>query len=1326
MAVALPVGFALDERSGREAANRAERLMADAGRDAGRQFSEAMGTGVRDSERDLRRVANTASDAYGKMADAAGKVRTEEARLDELRSRGAGNAQIVRAAESLERARRAEERAIRDATAAYQDYERAARSAADAGEQAGQSAAGGLRGVIGEAGSIGRESAGEFASGFAGATALTRLGSAGGPIGIALAGLAAVGFLAGRELISQIEAGVRSQATQDLFQARMGVDEATMSRYGTAAANAFTDSFGGSIEDNLRTVQFAVQGGVIDADATNAEVESTIGHIQTLATLMEVDVQEAARAAGQLMRGGFARDGEQAADIIASGFQRGNNIAGDWLDTITEYTTQFRKLGLDGDDALGLIQQGLEGAARDSDIVADSLKEFSIRAVDGSKATAEGFGALGFNPDEMGRRFAAGGETARAALGQVITAIRNLDDPLQQGMVWTRLFGTQWEDMGDAINKMDLSTARSQFTDTEGTISNATGTLATHTSEWDKLGRNIDTTFSKLQQWLADSAIGQFFGKAVPGFFNDIFDGPDQPPSYRNPNAAPTVPLSPTDIARQQPPIPGLQPGQTAPAAGPGGMLMPNLGGPPAPPGVTGGPPPPPPAGPPPVPQGPAAPILTDSQAEAAKEAERAAKEAEKAAKEAPIDPALYSMDNIPIGAFPGAPGGAGPGPILAGGPAAMPGSPGKPLYAGPVDPNAVWEAESQVIQQRASVEGARKALLEMQREGNATEAELQAANRKVLDEERAYLTAQTDLANAQMGLTDKLEKTASSAKSGMDQLGAALDPDFGISKGLAGLAENLVKFVGNLAAAPMLTTLGAISAVNPSKGGYGLMGMLGAQGAFGPQFTGIDTTTQPGTYAASATYPGATGTYSGVTGGTPYTGVPLGSDMDVTDQAGLGLLRSMGLKGTTYASHTDDGASTDREVDVTDPVGGYGSARMTQFAQFARQNPQLFEEFIYSDPTTGEKTGIRSGQLVGPGTSQPGYYAKNWAGHQDHAHIEPAKGSGLGGAASSSGPVPVNVVSAPGMEQWSADWNAIAQGESGGNWQTNSGNGYYGGLQFKQSSWEAAGGTQYAPRADLAAPHEQALAAENLLKIQGPGAWPHTFVPGSSGPPISSGVGAGPAPGPTSSPVPLGVPGGGPTSIGPGMGGPPMSMPMGGPSGATQIGGISPVAHGSGGAGGFGIASGGPVDTALAAGTMALDAMAPGAGQAAQMGIKLANRAIQFGGQAAAIGVGGLMETFLPTGGSELANNNWLTRIAGGIASAAPALPNIAGGKKGQEQQQALTPQQAAAQQAAQGSTNSGGNTTNIEVHNERASEDGTGRDIAWHQSQANAAPGM
>jgi LysM repeat protein len=72
-----------------------------------------------------------------------------------------------------------------------------------------------------------------------------------------------------------------------------------------------------------------------------------------------------------------------------------------------------------------------------------------------------------------------------------------------------------------------------------------------------------------------------------------------------------------------------------------------------------------------------------------------------------------------------------------------------------------------------------------------------------------------------------------------------------------------------------------------------------------------------------------------------------------------------------------------------------------------------------------------------------------------------------------------------------SAEWDAVAQCESGGNWAINTGNGFYGGLQFTNSTWAAYGGTAYAARADLASKAQQIAVAEKVLAGQGKGAWP-------------------------------------------------------------------------------------------------------------------------------------------------------------------------------------------------------------------------------------------
>ncbi|MES4892074.1 transglycosylase family protein [Streptomyces sp. NPDC096012] len=69
--------------------------------------------------------------------------------------------------------------------------------------------------------------------------------------------------------------------------------------------------------------------------------------------------------------------------------------------------------------------------------------------------------------------------------------------------------------------------------------------------------------------------------------------------------------------------------------------------------------------------------------------------------------------------------------------------------------------------------------------------------------------------------------------------------------------------------------------------------------------------------------------------------------------------------------------------------------------------------------------------------------------------------------------------------------WDRIAQCESGGNWHINTGNGYFGGLQFSAGTWRAYGGTAYAPTADQASRSAQIAVATQVQRAQGWGAWP-------------------------------------------------------------------------------------------------------------------------------------------------------------------------------------------------------------------------------------------
>ncbi|QFQ97949.1 LysM peptidoglycan-binding domain-containing protein [Streptomyces phaeolivaceus] len=108
--------------------------------------------------------------------------------------------------------------------------------------------------------------------------------------------------------------------------------------------------------------------------------------------------------------------------------------------------------------------------------------------------------------------------------------------------------------------------------------------------------------------------------------------------------------------------------------------------------------------------------------------------------------------------------------------------------------------------------------------------------------------------------------------------------------------------------------------------------------------------------------------------------------------------------------------------------------------------------------------------------------------------HRRPSKAAraiavaGVTGAAAIAAPL---MVAGSASAATASEWDTVAQCESGGNWSINTGNGYYGGLQFSASTWAAYGGTQYASTADQASKAQQIAIAEKVLAGQGKGAWP-------------------------------------------------------------------------------------------------------------------------------------------------------------------------------------------------------------------------------------------
>ncbi|MFJ3906743.1 transglycosylase family protein [Streptomyces sp. NPDC090025] len=91
--------------------------------------------------------------------------------------------------------------------------------------------------------------------------------------------------------------------------------------------------------------------------------------------------------------------------------------------------------------------------------------------------------------------------------------------------------------------------------------------------------------------------------------------------------------------------------------------------------------------------------------------------------------------------------------------------------------------------------------------------------------------------------------------------------------------------------------------------------------------------------------------------------------------------------------------------------------------------------------------------------------------------------------AAAAAAPAAPSPVEPCARDQW--PWGCVAACESDGDWRANTGNGFYGGLQFWQPTWDEFGGRRYARRADLATRAQQIMVAEDVLRVQGWSAWP-------------------------------------------------------------------------------------------------------------------------------------------------------------------------------------------------------------------------------------------
>jgi TP901 family phage tail tape measure protein len=262
--------------------------------------------------------------------------------------------------------------------------------------------------------------------------------------GIAAAAKWGLGLAAGAGigLAAFMKAGEDLQDSLNKLQASTGSSDKEMQGMKTSLENIYKGNYGESFQDIADSMAMVKQ----NTGLAGKELENTTKNAIVLRDTFDMDVNETTNTANSLMKQ-FGITSEQAFNLIAQGAQNGANKNGDLLDSLNEYAPQFKSLGFSAEQFTNVLIDGAKNGQFSIDKVGDSVKEFNIRAKDGSKTTVDAFKSLGFNADKMGEKFAKGGETGAQAFQQVVQKLNEVKDPVEKNRIGVELFGTQFEDL---------------------------------------------------------------------------------------------------------------------------------------------------------------------------------------------------------------------------------------------------------------------------------------------------------------------------------------------------------------------------------------------------------------------------------------------------------------------------------------------------------------------------------------------------------------------------------------------------------------------------------------------------------------------------------------------------------------------------------------------------------------------------------------------------------------------------------------------------------------------------------------------------------------
>ena len=322
------------------------------------------------------------------------------------------------------------------------------------------------------------------------------------------------------------------------FIAKTGESVESAEGFEDVMTNIYKGNYGESFDDiaeSMATVKTAL------GNIGNDELERVTTDALILRDTFDMDVNESIRAVNSMMDQ-FGITADEAYNLIAQGAQNGLNQNGDLLDTVNEYSVQFKNAGYSAEDMFNMLANGVDAGTWSVDKLGYAVKEFIIRASDGTvgdaiKENAKAFGMTKKEAEALATQVESGSVEAYQKLADQLRAV---DDDTQRYQLGVAMFGTMWEDLGeDAVFAL---------LDTQGQISSTTDAMGQlNAVKYDDLGsaiegikRNLQVSVSEpiknevmpvVNEFVQDvdwegvgQTIGEVMGVAVDAFFS-LVDG---------------------------------------------------------------------------------------------------------------------------------------------------------------------------------------------------------------------------------------------------------------------------------------------------------------------------------------------------------------------------------------------------------------------------------------------------------------------------------------------------------------------------------------------------------------------------------------------------------------------------------------------------------------------------------------------------------------------------------------------------------------------------------------------------------------------------------